>query len=185
MDLRITLNMINYSNLRSPSAFNPFQAIFLIDEQTSLCLISKNYSEEVFDDNLIAGMLKALELFISHVSIAGHGDQVREINYDSTRVIFDRVGAHRNILGVAISNKLMPLPADHQILHEICVDFSEQYDHLLKHFYGQTKEFTAFSYELDHYPFEKRYYQLLQNFPGIVPEMKPRPPELLRHVANF
>ena len=103
---------------------NPFHAIYLIDSQSGILLISKNYSQNNFDVNVISGMLSALETFVNHLAYAHQFQELQEINFQGLRILYERYGpSEHSVLCVGISKKEDNLEMEHSILNYIVKQF--------------------------------------------------------------
>lgn len=133
----------------------PFHAIFIIDSQSGCDLISQNYSQKIFDVDIISGMLKALEMFVSHLAYSQNYEQLQEINFQGLRIVYERLGSASNsVLCVGISKKEENLDLEHLILKNILVEFYSAYHPFLTEFHGEVVPFRSFKKRLLQYRFE-------------------------------
>ncbi|UYP48313.1 hypothetical protein NEF87_004598 [Candidatus Lokiarchaeum ossiferum] len=133
----------------------PFHAIFLIDSRSGCDLISQNYSQNIFDVDIISGMLKALEMFVSHLAYSQNYEQLQEINFQGLRIVYERLGpVSSSVLCVGISKKEENLELEHLILKNILVEFYSAYHPFLTEFHGDVVPFRSFKKRLLQYRFE-------------------------------
>jgi hypothetical protein len=112
-----------------------FHAIYFLDKVTGALLLSKEYSNVTnlsFDVDLIGGFLSALDLFIKEVKIGKNPDEIQEINFRETRILYERMG---RLLVVAITNKV-DLPIEREVLRKIVVDFYNHFETSINKFNG-------------------------------------------------
>ena len=112
-----------------------FHAIYFLDKLTGALLLSKEYSNVnnlSLDVDLIGGFLSALDLFIKEVKIGKHPDEIQEINFRDTRILYERKG---RLLVVAITNKV-DLPFEREVLRKIVVDFYNHFESSINKFNG-------------------------------------------------
>ena len=112
-----------------------FHAIYFLDKLTGALLLSKEYSNVnnlSFDVDLIGGFLSALDLFIKEVKIGKNPDEIQEINFRETRILYERMG---RLLVVAITNKV-DLPIEREVLRKIVVDFYTHFETSINKFNG-------------------------------------------------
>ena len=86
----------------------PFHSIYLIDGETGVEYISKNYSENKYDVNVITGMFKALETFINHLAYSENYEHLQEINFKGLRIVYERYNpafGKKSLLCVGVSKK--------------------------------------------------------------------------------
>ena len=136
----------------NPTKTIPFHAIFLIDSQSGCDLISHNYSQNVFDVDIISGMLKALEMFVSHLAYSQNYEQLQEINFQGLRIVYERLGSGTNsVLCVGISKKEEEVSIEHLILQNILSEFYTTYFPYLSEFRGEVVPFRSFKNRLIQY----------------------------------
>ena len=134
-------------------AENPFHAIFLIDSNTGVELISQSYSSNIVDVNRISGMLRALEIFINHLAYSDQFEQLQEINFQGISVVFERYGsAHHAVLCVGISKRASDLHIEHVILTQIVRDFYREFSSQIIGFQGDVRPFRRFADYLAGFP---------------------------------
>jgi hypothetical protein len=132
---------------------NPFHAIFLIESNTGLTLASRKFSNYDYDEDLISGMFKALESFISHLSYSNQFERIQEINFQGSCIIFDRRGP---VTAVAITQK-MDCTVEHQILKSLLDRFINDYGVHLEYFRGNIAPFQDFQRKLNTISFDELY----------------------------
>jgi hypothetical protein len=124
-----------------PNPNCPFHAIFFMDNSSGVTLLGQNYSQRQFDDDLISGMIKALESFIDHLSYSSSYELVQEINFQGTRILYERKGS---VMAVAISKKIDP-DLEHRLLNKILDEFYTKYERFLNNtFIGNVLPFQDF-----------------------------------------
>jgi len=136
---------------------NPFHAIFLIDSNMGVELVSKRYSQKtpnILDADKISGILRALEMFINHLAYSNQFDeQLQEINFQGISVVFERYGkAHQTVLCVGISKRVSNLQLEHVILKQIVRDFYREFSPQLLAFQGDVRPFRRFTNYLSEFP---------------------------------
>ncbi|TFG25825.1 MAG: hypothetical protein EU533_00605 [Promethearchaeota archaeon] len=112
-----------------------FHAIYFLDKLTGSLLLSKEYSnvnDFSLDVDLIGGFLSALDLFIKEVKIGRNPDEIQEINFRETRILYERIG---RLLVVAITKKV-DLPVERKVLHKIVIDFYNRFEVSINKFNG-------------------------------------------------
>jgi hypothetical protein len=133
----------NPHDLQMPES--PFHAIFLMEAQTGLTLISKHYTNYKYNEDLLSGMFKALESFISNLSYSNQFERIEEINFGDTRIVYERLGP---VMAVGISRKLNS-EIEHQVLSNIIQEFVAQYGSCLDSFKGNISPFQDFTQRLN------------------------------------
>jgi hypothetical protein len=118
----------------------PFNAIYIIDGKSGLTLLAQNYSDRPYDDDLMSGMVKALECFISYLANANGVEKVQEINFQGCRILYERKGP---IMAVAISKKT-DQSLEHQVLGAILDEFYGRFERFLEGFVGNIAPFKEF-----------------------------------------
>lgn len=112
-----------------------FHAIYFLDNLTGALLLSKKYtgnSEFCSNEDLISGFLNALNLFIKEIKSNSTNDEIQEINFQETRLLYAR---KRRLLVIAISRKTN-LQIERGILTEIVEDFYSRFEHSIRFFNG-------------------------------------------------
>jgi len=112
-----------------------FHAIYFLDNLTGALLLSKKYtdnSEFSSNEDLISGFLNALNLFIKEIKSHSKDDEIQEINFQETRLLYARKG---RLLVIAITRKTN-LQIERGILNEIVNDFYDRFEYSINHFNG-------------------------------------------------
>ena len=134
-DIKHPTNVNRYGFKVRNSEEGVFHAIYFLDKLTGALLLSKEYSNVnnlSLDVDLIGGFLSALDLFIKEVKIGKHPDEIQEINFRDTRILYERKG---RLLVVAITNKV-DLPFEREVLRKIVVDFYNHFESSINKFNG-------------------------------------------------
>lgn len=122
------LEKINFSN-------NRFHAIYFLDNLTGSLLLSKKYtnnSKFSSHEDLISGFLNALNLFISEIKPESVDDDIQEVNFRESRILYDRMGR----LSVIAITKKTNLQAERAILRQVMEDFYFKFESVIKNFNG-------------------------------------------------
>ena len=112
-----------------------FHALYFLDNLTGILLLSKKYtanSEFSSNEDLISGFLNALNLFIKEIKSKSNEDEIQEINFQETRLMYAR---KERLLVIAITKKTN-LEIERGILNEIVNDFYTIYEYSINHFNG-------------------------------------------------
>lgn len=112
-----------------------FHAIYFLDNITGSLLISKQYSENTntsSNGDLISGFLNALNLFIKEIKPGETDEEIQEINFRETRILYERLGR----LSVIAITKKLNLKFERHLLRYIINDFYSRYESSIKHFNG-------------------------------------------------
>ena len=112
-----------------------FHAIYFLDNLTGALLLSKKYtdnSEFSSNEDLISGFLNALDLFIKEIKSESKEDEIQEINFQETRLMY----ARRERLSVIAVTKKTNLEIERCILNEIVNDFYIRFEYSINHFNG-------------------------------------------------
>ena len=84
---------------------NRFHAIYFLNSETGSLLLSKKYSPNTkfssYED-LISGFLNALNLFMSEIKPGSMDDEIQEVNFKESRILYERRG---RLSVIAISKK--------------------------------------------------------------------------------
>jgi hypothetical protein len=156
---------------------SPFYAIFLIEAKTGLTLLSHQYAQYSYDEDLLSGMFKALESFVSHLSYAHQFDWIQDINFQGTRIVYERKAG---VMAVGISQK-MDSEREHSVLQQLLDEFILQYGSFLTNFKGNVAPFKQFRDKLMSLAapniqnirqlgeFQKQLYPEYLNTPGFSP----------------
>jgi len=118
---------------RLNSEDNRFHAIYFIDYESGALLVSNRFSDRLnfMKDDLICSFLNALNLFINEVN-EGENEQLQEINFKDTRIIYEREG---RLLVIAITKKTN-LQIERGIVREILEDFYIRFKKAINQFNG-------------------------------------------------
>jgi hypothetical protein len=112
-----------------------FHAIYFLDNLTGALLLSKKYtdnSEFSSNEDLISGFLNALNLFIKEIKSPSINDEIQEINFQETRLLYAR---RERLLVIAITKKTN-LQIERGILNEIVNDFYKRFENSINQFNG-------------------------------------------------
>ena len=114
-----------------------FHALYLVDNETGSLFVSNRYSDNIrfLRDDLICGFLKAISQFISELK-EGVSEELQEINFRNTRILYERKG---RLLAIAITKK-SNLQIERGILHEIVQDFYFRFKGFINNFNGEIKK---------------------------------------------
>ncbi|MBY8987843.1 MAG: hypothetical protein KGD61_05265 [Candidatus Lokiarchaeota archaeon] len=122
------LEKINSSN-------NRFHAIYFLDNLTGSLLLSNKYTSNAkfsSHDDLISGFLNALNLFMSEIKPESVNDEIQEVNFRESRILYERRG---RLTVIAISKKT-DLQIEREILHQIMEDFYNKFEYAIRNFNG-------------------------------------------------
>lgn len=110
-----------------------FHAIYFIDYETGALFVSNRYSKDLsfLRDDLICSFLNAINLFINEIN-NGVKEEVQEINFRGTRILYEREG---RLLVIAITKKTN-LQMERGILREIVEDFYIRFKSFINNFNG-------------------------------------------------
>ncbi|MHA1726089.1 MAG: hypothetical protein ACTSYC_04805 [Promethearchaeota archaeon] len=114
-----------------------FHAIYFIDEFTGSLLVSRNnpntkgFLAEKKED-LISSFLSAMNMFINEIKKDGIQEEIQEINFKDTRLLYQRKG---RILCIGISNK-KDLMVERALLNKIMNDFYYRFEMQINRFNG-------------------------------------------------
>ncbi|MHA1240954.1 MAG: hypothetical protein ACTSQU_09175 [Promethearchaeota archaeon] len=122
------LEKINSSN-------NRFHAIYFLDNLTGSLLLSNKYTDNSkfssYED-LISGFLNALNLFMNEIKPESVDDEVQEVNFRESRILYERKG-RLSVIGIT---KKTNLEAERVILRQIMEDFYYKFESIIKNFNG-------------------------------------------------
>jgi hypothetical protein len=124
-----------FSRAKVNSQESRFHAIYFLDNLTGALLLSKKYtknSEFSSNEDLISGFLNALNLFIKEIKSQSKNDEIQEINFQETRLLYAR---KERLLVIAITRKTN-LQIERGILNEIVYDFYSRFKNSINHFNG-------------------------------------------------
>jgi len=147
----------------------PFHSIYLIDGETGVEYVSKNYSENKYDVNVITGMFKALETFINHLAYSENYEHLQEINFKGLRIVYERYNpafGKKSLLCVGISKKEEDAMIEHAFLQKIVIDFYNVYEPVIQHFKGDVMPFQCFFNRLEEYQYNWNSDQKDPTFQG-------------------
>ena len=122
------LDKINFSN-------NRFHAIYFLDNVTGSLLLSNKYSSNSkfsSHEDLISGFLNALNLFMSEIKPESVNDEIQEVNFRESRILYERRG---RLTVIAISKKTN-LQVERVILRQIMEDFYNKFEYAIRNFNG-------------------------------------------------
>ena len=112
-----------------------FHALYFLDNLTGALLLSKKYTENSefsSNEDLISGFLNALNLFIKEIKSQSKNDEIQEINFQDTRLLYAR---KERLLVIAITRKTN-LQIERGILNEIVNDFYTRFENSINQFNG-------------------------------------------------
>lgn len=112
-----------------------FHAIYFLDNLTGSLLLCKQYSDNInstSNGDLISGFLNALNLFIKEIKPADTEEEIQEINFRETRILYERIGR----LSVIAITKKLNLKFERHLLHYIINDFYRRYKNSINRFNG-------------------------------------------------
>ena len=122
------LEKINSSN-------NRFHAIYFLDNLTGSLLLSNKYTDNSkfssYED-LISGFLNALNLFINEIKPESEDDEIQEVNFRESRILYERKGR----LSVIAITKKTNLQVERVILRQIMEDFYSKFEYVIRNFNG-------------------------------------------------
>jgi len=122
------LEKINSSN-------NRFHAIYFLDNLTGSLLLSNKYTDNSkfssYED-LISGFLNALNLFMNEIKPESVDDEVQEVNFRESRILYERKG-RLSVIGIT---KKTNLQAERVILRQVMEDFYYKFESIIKNFNG-------------------------------------------------
>jgi len=136
-------NWIN-KNLQKTYGFNiekinadedRFHAIYFLDNITGSLLLSKKYTRNTkfsSHDDLISGFLNALNLFMNEIKPESLDDEIQEVNFRESRILYERRGR----LSVIAISKKTNLQVERVILHQIMEDFYYRFESAIRNFNG-------------------------------------------------
>jgi len=122
------LEKINSSN-------NRFHAIYFLDNLTGSLLLSNKYTDNSkfssYED-LISGFLNALNLFMNEIKPESVDDEIQEVNFRESRILYERKG-RLSVIGIS---KKTNLQAERVILRQVMEDFYYKFESAIKNFNG-------------------------------------------------
>lgn len=114
---------------------NRFHAIYFLDNLTGSLLLSNKYSSNSkfsSHEDLISGFLNALNLFMSEIKPESVNDEIQEVNFRESRILYERRGR----LSVIAITKKTNLQVERVILRQIMEDFYSKFEHVIRNFNG-------------------------------------------------
>jgi hypothetical protein len=114
---------------------NRFYALYFLDNLTGSLMLSKKYTNKtkfLSHGDLISGFLNALNQFITELNPGSINDEIQEINFKETRILYERKGR----LSVIAITKKTNLQVERVILHQIMEDFYNKFEYAINHFNG-------------------------------------------------
>jgi hypothetical protein len=81
---------------------------------------------------LISGFLNALNLFINEIKPESMNDEIQEVNFKDSRILYERRGR----LSVIAISKKTNLQVERVILHRIMEDFYYRFESAIRNFNG-------------------------------------------------
>ncbi len=120
---------------RFSSDDNRFHAIYFLDNVSGSLLLSKKYTRNTkfsSHEDLISGFLNALNLFISEIKPESINDEIQEVNFKESRILYERKGR----LSVIAISKKTNLQVERVILHQIMEDFYYRFESSIRNFNG-------------------------------------------------
>ena len=114
---------------------NRFHAIYFLDNVTGSLLLSKKYTSNTrfsSHEDLIGGFLNALNLFMSEIKPESMNDEIQEVNFKESRILYERRGR----LSVIAISKKTNLIVERVILHQIMEDFYYRFESSIRNFNG-------------------------------------------------
>ena len=117
------------------SSNNRFHAIYFLDNLTGSLLLSNKYTDNSkfssYED-LISGFLNALNLFMNEIKPESVDDEIQEVNFRESRILYERKGR----LSVIAITKKTNLQAERVILRRVMEDFYSKFEHAIRNFNG-------------------------------------------------
>ena len=114
---------------------NRFHAIYFLDNLSGSLLLSKKYTRNTkfsSHEDLISGFLNALNLFISEIKPESINDEIQEVNFKESRILYERRG-RLSVIGIS---KKTNLQVERVILHQIMEDFYYRFESAIRNFNG-------------------------------------------------
>jgi len=114
---------------------NRFHAIYFLDNVTGSLLLSKKYTRNTTfssHEDLIGGFLNALSLFMREIKSESRDDEIQEVNFKESRILYERRGR----LSVIAISKKTNLQVERVILHQIMEDFYYRFESAIRNFNG-------------------------------------------------
>lgn len=114
---------------------NRFHAIYFLDNLTGSLLLSKKYTNNMklsTHEDLISGFLNAFNLFMNEIKPDSIDDEIQEVNFRESRILYERKG-RLTVIGIS---KKTNLQAERVILHQVMEDFYYKFEPAIKNFNG-------------------------------------------------
>ena len=128
-------NSFGFNREKINSSNNRFHAIYFIDNLTGSLLLSNKYTDNTkfssFED-LISGFLNALNLFMNEIKPEEVDDEIQEVNFRESRILYERRGR----LSIIAITKKTNLQAERVILRQIMEDFYNKFEYAIRNFNG-------------------------------------------------
>ena len=113
---------------------NRFHAIYFIDSVTGSVLISNKYTDfSNTSEDLISGFLSAMNMFMREIK--GGDEEIQEINFHDTRILYERRG---RLMCIGFTRKTN-LQIERGILNEIMNEFYDRFKKEINNFNGYIK----------------------------------------------
>jgi hypothetical protein len=112
-----------------------FHAIYFLDDLSGSLLLSNRYSSNnnfSSNEDLISGFLNALNLFINEIKPNNKHDEIQEINFKESRILYEKKG---RLMVIGITKKTN-LEIERMILHQILQDFYSKFEYSINNFNG-------------------------------------------------
>lgn len=122
------LEKIDSSNSR-------FHAIYFLDNLTGSLLLSNKYTSNAkfsSHEDLISSFLNALNLFMSEIEPETLNDEIQEVNFRESRILYERMG-RLSVIGIS---KKTNLEAERAILRQVMEDFYNKCEYAIRNFNG-------------------------------------------------
>ena len=122
------IEKINSNNSR-------FHAIYFLDNLTGSLLLSNKYTSDTkfsSHEDLISGFLNALNLFMNEIKPESEDDEIQEVNFRESRILYERRG-RLSVIGIT---KKTNLSAERTILRQIMEDFYNKFEFAIRNFNG-------------------------------------------------
>jgi hypothetical protein len=110
-----------------------FHALYFLDYETGALLVSNRFSNSLsfLRDDLICSFLNAINLFINELK-EGADEELREINFRDTRILYEREG---KLLVIAVTKKTN-IRIERGVVREILEDFYMRFKKHINNFNG-------------------------------------------------
>jgi len=134
-----------------------FHAIYFLDNLTGSLLLSNRYSNNTSfssNEDLISGFLNALNLFINELKPNNRNDEIQEINFKESRILYEKKG---RLMVIGITKKTN-LEIERRILHQILQDFYSKFEYKINNFNGIIDpSITLYKKRLENLDFNRIY----------------------------